>query len=120
MEKSLTVEKQDGVATVSMVGPGKGNAMGPDFWSELVPLFGALDVDGEAVGAVHRAARVPAAREAEVGAGVGERLELGGGEHHGEDLTLRLEGTEPTSRGKARDPLGSDPSPPVLRVPWLC
>ena len=38
----------DGVAEVTLIGPGKwGNAMGPDFWSELVPLFGALDVDGD-------------------------------------------------------------------------
>jgi enoyl-CoA hydratase len=28
-----------------IVGPGKGNAMGPDFWRELPVVFGALDAD---------------------------------------------------------------------------
>ncbi|MGW0040686.1 crotonase/enoyl-CoA hydratase family protein [Rhodococcus sp. NPDC003348] len=45
--KAFTVEIKDHVAQVTLIGPGKGNAMGPDFWSELVPLFGALDADPE-------------------------------------------------------------------------
>ena len=45
--KAFDVTVADGVAEVTLIGPGKGNAMGPDFWSELVPLFGALDVDGD-------------------------------------------------------------------------
>ncbi|QJW89608.1 crotonase/enoyl-CoA hydratase family protein [Spirosoma taeanense] len=32
---SLSVERTDGVMTVSLLGPGKGNAMGPEFWEEL-------------------------------------------------------------------------------------
>jgi enoyl-CoA hydratase len=35
----------DGVAEVLLLGPGKGNAMGPDFWRELPAVFAALDVD---------------------------------------------------------------------------
>ena len=33
--KAFTVEHKDHVAQVTLIGPGKGNAMGPDFWSEL-------------------------------------------------------------------------------------
>jgi enoyl-CoA hydratase len=34
-----------GVVEVTLLGPGKGNAMGPDFWAELPALFRALDTD---------------------------------------------------------------------------
>ncbi|OLF15073.1 crotonase/enoyl-CoA hydratase family protein [Actinophytocola xanthii] len=44
---SLRVATVDGVAEVTLVGPGKGNAMGPDFWRELPLVFGALDADPE-------------------------------------------------------------------------
>ncbi|MFT3900152.1 MAG: crotonase/enoyl-CoA hydratase family protein [Gordonia sp. (in: high G+C Gram-positive bacteria)] len=43
--KAFDVKVADHIAEVTLIGPGKGNAMGPDFWSELVPLFGALDTD---------------------------------------------------------------------------
>ncbi|HEY2502012.1 MAG TPA: enoyl-CoA hydratase, partial [Mycobacterium sp.] len=32
--ESVTVETKDQVAQVTLIGPGKGNAMGPAFWSE--------------------------------------------------------------------------------------
>jgi enoyl-CoA hydratase len=35
----------DGVAEVLLTGPGKGNAMGPDFWRELPEVFASLDAD---------------------------------------------------------------------------
>jgi len=35
----------DGVAEVILRGPGKGNAMGPDFWRECPEVFRALDED---------------------------------------------------------------------------
>ena len=31
--ESLTVEVKDNVAQVTLIGPGKGNAMGPEFWA---------------------------------------------------------------------------------------
>ena len=37
----------DGVAEVTLLGPGKGNAMGPDFWRELPLVFAALDRDAD-------------------------------------------------------------------------
>jgi enoyl-CoA hydratase len=40
-----------GVVEVTLLGPGKGNAMGPDFWAEMPILFKALDAD-ESVRAV--------------------------------------------------------------------
>ncbi len=43
--KALTVEVADHVAEVTLVGPGKGNAMGPDFWAEVPVVFDALDAD---------------------------------------------------------------------------
>lgn len=45
--KSMRVERsEDGhVAEVVLTGPGKGNAMGPDFWRELPEVMGALDTD---------------------------------------------------------------------------
>src|ERR1044072_5153544 len=42
---SLRVERKDHVAEVTLLGPGKGNAMGPDFWRELPLVFGELDAD---------------------------------------------------------------------------
>ena len=33
--QSLSFEQADGVITVSLLGPGKGNPMGPEFWEEL-------------------------------------------------------------------------------------
>ncbi|WP_197523285.1 crotonase/enoyl-CoA hydratase family protein [Actinokineospora pegani] len=44
---SLAVDVADHVAEVTLLGPGKGNAMGPDFWRELPQVFGALDRDPE-------------------------------------------------------------------------
>ena len=42
---SLKVDVADHVAEVTLLGPGKGNAMGPDFWRELPVVFRALDTD---------------------------------------------------------------------------
>jgi enoyl-CoA hydratase/carnithine racemase len=44
---SLKVDIADGVADVTLLGPGKGNAMGPDFWRELPVVFGDLDRDDD-------------------------------------------------------------------------
>jgi enoyl-CoA hydratase len=43
--QSLSVETADHVAEVQLCGPGKGNAMGPAFWSEMPKVFDALDQD---------------------------------------------------------------------------
>jgi enoyl-CoA hydratase len=43
--ESLTVEVKDHVAQVTLIGPGKGNAMGPAFWAELPVVFADLDAD---------------------------------------------------------------------------
>src|SRR6201997_4107964 len=43
--ESVTIETKDHVAQVTLIGPGKGNAMGPAFWSELPEVFAALDAD---------------------------------------------------------------------------
>ena len=45
--KAYEVEKRDHVAIVKLCGPGKGNALGPDFWEETPRLFNALDADDE-------------------------------------------------------------------------
>lgn len=45
--KSLRIEKNGGVAEITLTGPGKGNAMGPDFWREMPVLFAELDRDEE-------------------------------------------------------------------------
>jgi enoyl-CoA hydratase len=37
--------RSGGVVEVTLLGPGKGNAMGPDFWAEVPVLFAALDAD---------------------------------------------------------------------------
>ncbi|TSD95588.1 crotonase/enoyl-CoA hydratase family protein [Skermania sp. ID1734] len=44
---AFTVETTGQVAQVTLIGPGKGNAMGPDFWRELPEVFTALDADPE-------------------------------------------------------------------------
>ncbi|AYF73170.1 crotonase/enoyl-CoA hydratase family protein [Nocardia yunnanensis] len=43
--KAFEVESKDHIAQVTLTGPGKGNAMGPDFWRELPLVFGELDAD---------------------------------------------------------------------------
>ena len=43
--ESVTVETKDHVAQVTLIGPGKGNAMGPAFWAEMPEVFAALDAD---------------------------------------------------------------------------
>jgi enoyl-CoA hydratase len=43
--ESLTVDVDGHVAQVTLVGPGKGNAMGPAFWAELPDVFESLDAD---------------------------------------------------------------------------
>ncbi|GFG74043.1 crotonase/enoyl-CoA hydratase family protein [Mycobacterium botniense] len=43
--ESVTVETHDHIAQVTLIGPGKGNAMGPAFWSEMPEVFAALDAD---------------------------------------------------------------------------
>jgi enoyl-CoA hydratase len=42
---ALRVDRAEQVAEVTMLGPGKGNTMGPDFWRELPLVFGELDAD---------------------------------------------------------------------------
>ncbi|HSY14503.1 MAG TPA: crotonase/enoyl-CoA hydratase family protein [Jatrophihabitantaceae bacterium] len=42
---ALRVELAGHIAEVTMLGPSKGNAMGPDFWRELPLVFAALDAD---------------------------------------------------------------------------
>lgn len=49
--ESMRVERMGSIAEVVLVGPGKGNAMGPEFFRELPVVFAALDKD-EAVRAV--------------------------------------------------------------------
>ena len=43
--ESVTVDVDKHVAQVTLVGPGKGNAMGPAFWAELPVVFESLDAD---------------------------------------------------------------------------
>ena len=43
--ESMQTERADGIVEVSLIGPGKGNAMGPAFFRELPELFRALDRD---------------------------------------------------------------------------
>lgn len=43
--KAFTVSIEDHIAEVRLIGPGKGNTMGPDFWAELPLLFAELDAD---------------------------------------------------------------------------
>jgi enoyl-CoA hydratase len=43
--RSLKIAIADGIAEVVLVGPGKGNAMGPDLWREMPGAFEALDRD---------------------------------------------------------------------------
>ncbi|MGH3906131.1 MAG: crotonase/enoyl-CoA hydratase family protein [Pseudonocardiaceae bacterium] len=44
---ALAVQRREHIAEVTLLGPGKGNAMGPDFWRELPVVFRALDTDPE-------------------------------------------------------------------------
>ncbi|WP_245717739.1 crotonase/enoyl-CoA hydratase family protein [Nocardia jejuensis] len=43
--RALKVTVADAVAEVTLLGPGKHNAMGPDFWRELPEVFAELDAD---------------------------------------------------------------------------
>lgn len=54
--KSLQFTKADHICEVVLTGPGKGNAMGPDFWREMPELFAALDRDQDVRAIVIRGA----------------------------------------------------------------
>lgn len=43
--ESLAVDVSEHVATVALLGPGKGNALGPDFWRECPGVFEELDAN---------------------------------------------------------------------------
>jgi len=43
--KSLRIEKSASIAEVVLIGPGRGNAMGPDFWREVPLAFAQLSRD---------------------------------------------------------------------------
>lgn len=45
--KSIKLERNNGIAEVVLIGPGKGNAMGPDFWREMPDMLTELDRDNE-------------------------------------------------------------------------
>lgn len=45
--QSLTTTVSDHVATLTLIGPGKGNAMGPDFWRELPLAMAELDANDD-------------------------------------------------------------------------
>lgn len=45
--ESVTVDIADRIAEVTLIGPGKGNAMGPAFWTELPVVFAELEADPE-------------------------------------------------------------------------
>ncbi|GAB90527.1 crotonase/enoyl-CoA hydratase family protein [Gordonia rhizosphera] len=44
---AFEVSISDFIAEVTLIGPGKGNAMGPDFWRELPEICAALDRDDD-------------------------------------------------------------------------
>jgi enoyl-CoA hydratase len=43
--ESMRVERSEGIAEVTLLGPGKGNAMGPSFFRELPEVFTSFDRD---------------------------------------------------------------------------
>ncbi len=43
--RSLRIETDGPVATLTLTGPGRGNAMGPELWEELAPAVASLDAD---------------------------------------------------------------------------
>lgn len=43
--QSLRIEQADGIAEVVLIGPARGNALGPDFWREMPEALRALDAD---------------------------------------------------------------------------
>ncbi|WP_440712990.1 crotonase/enoyl-CoA hydratase family protein [Gordonia sp. FQ] len=43
--EAFEVTVAEHVAEVTLIGPGRGNAMGPAFWAELVPIFRGIDAD---------------------------------------------------------------------------
>ena len=45
VHESVEVQIDGHIAQVTLLGPGKGNAMGPAFWTELPEVFGDLDAD---------------------------------------------------------------------------
>lgn len=45
--RAVRLDKRDAVAEVVLIGPGKGNAMGPDFWREMPEVFAGLDRDDD-------------------------------------------------------------------------
>jgi enoyl-CoA hydratase len=42
---SVSVERRGAIAIVTLLGPGKGNAMGPEFWAEMPEVMASLERD---------------------------------------------------------------------------
>ncbi len=42
---SVALEKRGAVAVVTLLGPGRGNALGPEFWNEMPEVMAAADAD---------------------------------------------------------------------------
>lgn len=47
VRNAFDVSVDSGIARVTMKGPGKGNALGPDFWHEAPQLFDAIDANSD-------------------------------------------------------------------------
>src|SRR3546814_2957033 len=44
--QSLRIEGHGAIAELTLLGPGRGNAMGPDFWRELPQAVAQIEADG--------------------------------------------------------------------------
>ncbi|MGM0555103.1 MAG: crotonase/enoyl-CoA hydratase family protein, partial [Myxococcota bacterium] len=53
---SIDVSIENHIAEVSLKGPGKGNALGPEFWEEFPAVFDALDADDDVRAVIVRGA----------------------------------------------------------------
>jgi enoyl-CoA hydratase len=106
---ALRVERNaSGVAEIILMGPGKGNAMGPDFWRELPLAVAALEVDEAARAVIVRGEGAHFSYGLDLGAMVGE-LPVAGEQLAAErtrflDTILRMQGAV-TSVAACRKPV---------------
>ena len=88
---AVSIERSEGVAEVVLIGPGKGNAMGPDFWREMPELFAALDADEEVRAVIVRGEGGQFSYGLDLAAMMGQLAQHLGGENLAADRTRLLD-----------------------------
>lgn len=116
--RSLRVEKNEGVVEVILTGPGKGNAMGPDFWREMPDVFAGLDRDEDVRAVIVRGEGENFSYGLDLGSMMGSLGQHFGGNNQARERTRLLDMIEDTQ--KAFNSVASCRKPTIASVGGWC